>query len=73
MPDLSALAGMFGGGGAGRGGGGGMPDLASLMQNPQLMQMAQSMMANGGLERMMQNPALRNVVRTIAHPPGVFF
>lgn len=35
MPDLSALAGMFGGGGgAGAGGAGGMPDLASLMQNP---------------------------------------
>ena len=38
MPDLSALAGLMGGGGAG-GGGGGMPDLASLMQNPQMMQM----------------------------------
>lgn len=36
MPDLSALAGLMGGGG---GGGGGMPDLASLMQNPQMMQM----------------------------------
>jgi small glutamine-rich tetratricopeptide repeat-containing protein alpha len=66
MPDLSALAGMFGGGGAGRGGGGGMPDLASLMQNPQLMQMAQNMMADGGLERMMQNPAVRNIVRACA-------
>lgn len=61
MPDLSALAGMFGGGGGGAGGG--MPDLASFMQNPQLMQMAQSMMADGGLERMMQNPAIRNMVR----------
>jgi len=39
MPDLSALAGMFGGGAGG--GGGGMPDIASLMQNPQLMAMAQ--------------------------------
>ena len=57
MPDMSALAGMFGGGG------GGMPDLASFMQNPQLMQMAQSMMADGGLERMMQNPTIRNMVR----------
>jgi small glutamine-rich tetratricopeptide repeat-containing protein alpha len=37
MPDLSALAGLMGGGGGG--GGGGMPDLASLMQNPQMMQM----------------------------------
>jgi small glutamine-rich tetratricopeptide repeat-containing protein alpha len=38
LPDLSALAGMLGGG-AGGAGGGGMPDLASLMQNPALMQM----------------------------------
>ena len=36
MPDLSALASMFGGG---AGGGGGMPDLASMMQNPQMMAM----------------------------------
>lgn len=64
MPDLSSLAGMFGGGGGGGGGGG--PGLASLMQNPQLMQMAQSMMANGGLERLMQNPAVRNIVRVVS-------
>lgn len=44
------------------GGGGGMPDIASLMQNPMLMQMAQQVMANGGLERMMQNPALANMM-----------
>ena len=37
MPDLSALAGLMGG--AAGGGGGGMPDLASLMNNPQMMQM----------------------------------
>lgn len=30
MPDLSSLAGMFGGGGAGGAGGGGMPDLSAL-------------------------------------------
>lgn len=61
MPDLSSLAGMFGGGGPG-GAGGGMPDLATLMQNPQLMQMAQQFMSNGGMERMMANPALANLV-----------
>lgn len=60
MPDLSSLAGMFGGGGGG--GGGGMPDIASLMQNPQMMAMAQQMMANGGLDRLMQNPNIRNMV-----------
>ena len=36
MPDLSSLASMLGGMG-GAGGGGGMPDLAAMMQNPQLM------------------------------------
>ena len=49
------------GGGAG-GAGGGMPDLATLMNNPMMMQMAQQMMQNGGLERLMQNPALSNMV-----------
>ena len=45
----------------GLGGAGGMPDLASMMNNPQMMAMAQSMMANGGLERLMSNPAIRGM------------
>ena len=61
MPDLASLAGLMGGLGGGAGGGGGMPDIASLMRNPQMMEMAQRMMANGGLERMMQNPAMRQM------------
>lgn len=36
MPDLSSLASMLGGAG---GGGGGMPDIASMMRNPQMMAM----------------------------------
>jgi small glutamine-rich tetratricopeptide repeat-containing protein alpha len=53
-------------GGAGAGAGaGGMPDLASLMNNPAMMQMAQQMMANGGLERLMSNPAVANMVSLI--------
>ena len=47
-------------GGAGRGGG--MPDLASLMNNPQVMQMAQQLASNGGLANLMQNPAVANMV-----------
>jgi small glutamine-rich tetratricopeptide repeat-containing protein alpha len=39
-----------------------MPDLASLMNNPQLMAMAQQMAANGGLANLMQNPAVANMV-----------
>jgi hypothetical protein len=46
----------------GEAGGGGMPDLASLMNNPAMMQMAQQMMANGGMERLMSNPAVANMV-----------
>ncbi|KAJ2451751.1 Small glutamine-rich tetratricopeptide repeat-containing protein 2 [Coemansia sp. RSA 2336] len=37
---------------------GGGFDLSSLMNNPALMNMAQSMMANGGLEQLMSNPAI---------------
>ena len=64
MPDLSALAGMFGGaGGGGRGGsggGGGMPDLAGLMNNPMMAQMAQNLMSNPEqMQGLMQNPQVR--------------
>ena len=56
----------LGGGGAdgagGAGGAGGMPDLAGMMNNPAMMQMAQQMMANGGLERVMSNPTVANMV-----------
>jgi len=65
--DWSQMASMMGGlgggagAGAGAGRGGGMPDLASLMNNPAMMQMAQQMMANGGMDRLMSNPAIRNI------------
>ncbi|KAF2797182.1 TPR-like protein [Melanomma pulvis-pyrius CBS 109.77] len=61
MPDLSALAGMFGGGGSagGGGGGGGMPDLAGLMNNPMMRQMAQNMMSNPDMmNNLMSNPQI---------------
>lgn len=64
MPDLSALAGMLGGGAGG--GGGGMPDLASMMQNPQIMAMANQFMQSGGMDRMMQNPMFQNMVRLLS-------
>lgn len=60
MADMLRNMGM--GGGAG-GGAGGMPDLASMMSNPAVMQMAQQMMANGGLDGLMGNPAVQNMVR----------
>ncbi|KAK3955133.1 hypothetical protein QBC32DRAFT_230739 [Pseudoneurospora amorphoporcata] len=66
MPDLSSLAGMFGGGagrGAGAGaGGGGMPDLSSIMSNPMFAQMAQNLMSNPDMmANLMSNPRLRDM------------
>ncbi|KAG7098936.1 hypothetical protein E1B28_000826 [Marasmius oreades] len=58
-PDLSTMADTLRGMG---GGGGGMPDMASLLNNPQMMQMAQQMMANGGLAGLMQNPAVAEMM-----------
>lgn len=54
---------MFGGGGAGGAGNGGMPDMSSLMNNPQMIQQAQQMMRlNPNLmqqaQQMMQNPGM---------------
>ncbi|KAF1792618.1 hypothetical protein GQ600_12501 [Phytophthora cactorum] len=56
MPDLSNLASMLGGGGGG--------GLADLMNNPQMMEMAQNMMQNPQMmqmaQNMMQNPDMLN-------------
>ncbi|KAK0505819.1 putative stress-induced protein STI1 [Armillaria luteobubalina] len=49
----------------GGGGGGGMPDLSSMMNNPQMMAMAQQMAANGGLANLMQNPALADMMSRV--------
>jgi small glutamine-rich tetratricopeptide repeat-containing protein alpha len=62
MPDLSSLAGMFGGGGPGGGGGGGMPNFAEMMNNPMMRQMAQNIMSNpDALNNLMSNPRLREM------------
>lgn len=58
MPDLSSLAGMFGGGA----GGGGMPDLSSIMSNPMFASMAQNLMSNPEMmNNLMSNPQLRDM------------
>ncbi|KAI1005627.1 hypothetical protein K3495_g2589 [Podosphaera aphanis] len=55
MPDLSALAGMLGGGAGGAGGG--MPDLSSIMSNPMFASMAQNLMSNPEMmSNLMSNP-----------------
>ncbi|KAF8640366.1 hypothetical protein AX17_000037 [Amanita inopinata Kibby_2008] len=71
-PDAGAnLGGMadmlrnMGGGGGGGGPGRGMPDLASLMNNPQVMAMAQQLASNGGLSNLMQNPAVANMMNRV--------
>ena len=63
------LRNLGGGGAGGASGAGGMPDLASMMNNPAMMQMAQQMMANGGLERVMSNPTVTNMVSCINFVP----
>jgi small glutamine-rich tetratricopeptide repeat-containing protein alpha len=60
--DLGGMADILRGVTGGGPGGGGAPDLSGLLNNPMMAQMAQSMMANGGLERLMQNPSVANMV-----------
>lgn len=68
MPDLSSLAGMFGGGG----GGGGMPDLSSIMSNPMFASMAQSLMSNPDMmQNLMSNPRLREMADRFSQGGGV--
>ena len=57
------------GGSPGAGGAGGMPDLSSILSNPAMMQMAQQMMQNGGLESLMSNPAVANMVCLLVFRP----
>jgi hypothetical protein len=45
-------------GGAGGGFPGGMPDLAGLLNNPAMMNMAQQMMQSGAFNDLMQNPEM---------------
>ncbi|ORX44959.1 TPR-like protein [Hesseltinella vesiculosa] len=54
-----------GAGGAGGfpGLGGGMPDLGSLLNNPQLMNMAQQMMQSGALDQFMNNPEMARMAQ----------
>jgi small glutamine-rich tetratricopeptide repeat-containing protein alpha len=67
VPAAAGLGGMAGMAdmlrGMGGGAGGGMPDLSSILNNPQMMQAAQAMMANGGMERLMSNPSVANMVQ----------
>ncbi|KAJ7456565.1 putative stress-induced protein STI1, partial [Mycena latifolia] len=59
---MGGMADLLAGMGGGAGGGGGMPDMASILNNPQMMAMAQQMMNSGGLANLMQNPAVANMM-----------
>ncbi|KIK05528.1 hypothetical protein K443DRAFT_91187 [Laccaria amethystina LaAM-08-1] len=61
-PGLGSMADMLRGMG---GTSGGMPDIASMMNNPQLMAMAQQLAGNGGLANLMQNPAVANMMNQV--------
>jgi small glutamine-rich tetratricopeptide repeat-containing protein alpha len=68
MPDLSSLAGMFGGGA----GGGGMPDLSSLMSNPMFANAAQNLMSNPDmLNNLMSNPRVRQMAENFGSGGGM--
>ncbi|KIM34136.1 hypothetical protein M408DRAFT_325639 [Serendipita vermifera MAFF 305830] len=56
--------------GGGAGGPGGL-DIAGMMQNPAIRNMAQSMMANGGLENLMRNPALSDMMNRVQSGGGL--
>ncbi|KAK4227166.1 small glutamine-rich tetratricopeptide repeat-containing protein 2 [Podospora fimiseda] len=74
LPDLSSLAGMFGGGGrgGGGGGGGGLPDLSSIMSNPMFASMAQNLMSNPDMmANLMNNPRLREMANQFSSGGGL--
>jgi small glutamine-rich tetratricopeptide repeat-containing protein alpha len=52
-------------------GAGGMPDIGGMMNNPAMMQMAQQMMASGGLERLMSNPTVANMMNQMNSGGGL--
>ncbi|KAG6891059.1 hypothetical protein C0995_014148 [Termitomyces sp. Mi166 len=59
---LADMASMLGGMG---GAGGGLPDIAGLMNNPQMRAMAQQIASSGGLASLMQNPGVQNMMNRI--------
>ncbi|KAF2265447.1 small glutamine-rich tetratricopeptide repeat-containing protein [Lojkania enalia] len=72
MPDLSSLTSMLGGGASGGGGGGGVPDLAGLMNNPMMRQMAQNLMSNPDMmSNLMNNPQIAQMAERFGQGGGM--
>lgn len=46
-------------------GAGGMPDLGAMLNNPELMKMAQQMMNSGALNNMMKDPNMMNMMKNM--------
>ncbi|KAF9163389.1 hypothetical protein DFQ27_002916 [Actinomortierella ambigua] len=61
-PAGAGAGGIPGLGGLG-GGAGGMPDLAGLMNNPALMNVAQQMMQSGAFNQLLSNPAMQQMAQ----------
>ncbi|KAI8975976.1 hypothetical protein BDB01DRAFT_728427 [Pilobolus umbonatus] len=53
------------------GAGGGMPDLGSLLNNPNIMNMAQQMMQSGALDNLMSNPDVARMAQQMMGGGGV--
>ncbi|KZT44500.1 hypothetical protein SISSUDRAFT_23681 [Sistotremastrum suecicum HHB10207 ss-3] len=70
-PNFADMLRNFGGGAGGAPGPGGMPDLASLMNNPMMSEMARNMMANGGLDRLLSNPSVANMMERMSSGGGM--
>ncbi|KAJ3064444.1 hypothetical protein HDU98_012157 [Podochytrium sp. JEL0797] len=51
-------------------GGGGMPDIASMMSNPEFMSMASKMMSNPAISEMMKNPAMAEMAQNMMKDPS---
>lgn len=52
-------------------GGGGMPDLGSLLNNPNIMNMAQQMMQSGALDNLMSNPEVARMAQQMMGGGGM--
>ncbi|KAJ3081928.1 hypothetical protein HK102_002029 [Quaeritorhiza haematococci] len=64
LPDLGGLGGLGGGGGAP----GGL-DFASMLSNPNFMQMASQMMSNPAVSQMLNNPAVSQMAQNLMSNP----
>eukprot|EP01095_Lingulamoeba_sp_RSL-Kostka_P011874 TRINITY_DN4621_c0_g1_i1.p1 TRINITY_DN4621_c0_g1~~TRINITY_DN4621_c0_g1_i1.p1 ORF type:complete len:395 (+),score=169.46 TRINITY_DN4621_c0_g1_i1:160-1344(+) len=63
QPDFSSFANMFGGNGGG-------PNLSNILNDPNIMNVAQNMMQNPAFSDILQNPAVMNMAENMMQNPG---